>query len=108
MAPWAQEREGSPGARESPGVLLMEEGSSRPGGLEGAGRAANSQRESQSSSRKTGSGGCLPKAPTIPIVHVCSEKVRGTIELWKEKALIGKFMGIWPKEKDLIRWMSRV
>ena len=86
----------------------MEEGSSRPGAPEGVGLADKDQRESQSASRKTGSGGCLPKSPTIPIVHVFSEKVRGTIELWKEKALIGKFVGIWPKEKDLIKWISSV
>ena len=30
------------------------------------------------------------------------------IELWNEKALIGKFVGIWPKEKDLIKWISSV
>ena len=50
----------------------------------------------------------MPKAPTIPSVQIRSEKVRGTIELWKEKALIGKFVGIWPKEKDLIKWISSV
>ena len=30
------------------------------------------------------------------------------IELWKEKALIGKFLGIWPKEKDLVKWISSI
>ena len=86
----------------------MEEGSSRPNGPEGAGCTDKDQHESQSAGRKSGTGGFLLKAPTIPIVHVCSEKVRGTIELWKEKALIGNFVGICPKEKDLIRWISGV
>ena len=26
--------------------------------------------------------------------------------MWKEKALIGKFVGIWPREKDLVRWIQ--
>ena len=61
----------------------MEEGSSRPEGHEGAGRADNDQRESQSASHKTRSGGYLLKSPTTSIVHVFSEKVRGAIEIWK-------------------------
>ena len=34
--------------------------------------------------------------------------VRGKIELWKEKALIRKFVGIWTKEKDLVKWIKNV
>ena len=26
--------------------------------------------------------------------------------MWKEKALIGKFVGIWLREKDLVRWIQ--
>ena len=32
--------------------------------------------------------------------------IRDKIKLWKEKALIGKFVGVWPKEKDLVRWIQ--
>ena len=34
--------------------------------------------------------------------------VRGKIELWKETTLIGKFVGIWPKERDLVQWIKTV
>ena len=33
------------------------------------------------------------------------EVIREKIELWKEKALLGKFVGVWPKEKDMVRWI---
>ena len=40
---------------------------------------------------------------TIPAIQIKFETVRGKIELWKEKALMRKFVGIWPKEKDLFK-----
>ena len=86
----------------------MEAGSSGPDGPEGGAAGVKDQQVRQSNGRKPGMGGCFPKAPTIPSVQIHSEKVRGTIELWKEKSLIGKFVGIWPKEKDLIKWISSV
>ena len=63
----------------------------------------------QSGSRKgkqTGVGGCLPKMASIPAIQIRSKVVRGKIESWKEKALIRKFIGIWPKEKDLVKWIN--
>lgn len=58
--------------------------------------------------RGRGQGGCLPKATELPAIQVRSGKVRERIELWKEKALIGKFIGFWPKESDLIRWIKTI
>ena len=26
--------------------------------------------------------------------------------MWKEKALIGKFVGVWPKERDMVMWIQ--
>ena len=26
--------------------------------------------------------------------------------MWKEKALIGKFVGVWAREKDLVCWIQ--
>ena len=34
--------------------------------------------------------------------------MKGNIELWKEKSLVGKFMGVCPKERDLVRWINSV
>ena len=42
----------------------------------------------------------------ILAIQVISGKVRERIELWKEKSLIGKFVGIWPSEKSLIWWIN--
>ena len=89
-------------------VGQMEAGSSGPGRPEGAATGGKVQPAHRPEGRRQGVGGCLPKAPIIPSVQISSKKVRGTIELWKEKALIGKFVGVWPKEKDLIKWISSV
>ena len=48
------------------------------------------------------------KASTIPVIQMRSKTFRGKIELLKEKALIGKFVGIWLKEKDLVKWINNV
>ena len=50
----------------------------------------------------------MPNTTTIPANQIRSEVVRGKIKLWKEKALIEKFVGIWPKEKDLVKWINSV
>ena len=34
--------------------------------------------------------------------------VRDKVELWKETSLIGKFVGVWPKESDLVQWVKTV
>ena len=75
-------------------VGQMEAGSSGSGRPEGAATRGKVQPAHRPEGRRQGVGGCLPKAPIIPSVQISSEKVRGTIELWKEKALIGKFVGV--------------
>ena len=42
------------------------------------------------------------------MIQIRSEAVRENIRTWKEKALIRKFVGIWPKEKDLVKWINGV
>ena len=59
-------------------------------------------------SKKAGLGGFLSKTTSILAIQIRSEPVRGKIESWKEKSLIGKFVGIWPKDKDLIKWINGV
>ena len=58
--------------------------------------------------KRVNSGGCLPRTSSIPSIQIRSAAVREKIGAWKEKALIGKFVGIWPKEKDLIKWINGV
>ena len=58
--------------------------------------------------KKDDFGGCLPKTASIPAIQIRSEAFKDKIESWKEKSLIDKFVGIWPKEKDLIKWINGV
>ena len=66
------------------------------------------EKEKEQKGKIFGMGGCLPKTSAISVIQIRSEQVRGNIEQWKEKALIGKFVGVWPKERDLVRWISSV
>ena len=66
------------------------------------------QKEGNGMGRRSSLGGCLPKNQSISTIHIRSEVVRVNIELWKETALIGKFVGILTRERDLVRWIQIV
>ena len=51
-------------------------------------------------------GQCLPKSKTIPKLQIKSTGIREDINYMKERALIGKFVGIWPLEKTLTWWIN--
>ena len=53
-------------------------------------------------SLKRDSRGFLPQAQTISSLQIHSNKGREKVELWKENALIGKCIGIWMKERDMV------
>ena len=87
----------------------MEGGTARchtPGGsgVDNAGR--DDERNGPSAGKRSGQGGCLPRAQKIPTVQIRSEAIHGKVEMWKEKTLIEKFVGVWPKEKDLVLWIQ--
>jgi hypothetical protein len=48
-------------------------------------------------------GKCLPQAPTAPRYVVRSERVGEQTQYMKNLVLIGKFMGLWPSKRDLIK-----
>ena len=48
-----------------------------------------------------GQGGCLSRAMTILGIEI-----RDKVKTWKEKSLIGKFVGVWPRERNLVRWIQ--
>ena len=54
--------------------------------------------------RRTGQ--CLPKSKTIPKLQIKSTRIKEDINYMKERALIGKFVGIWPSEKTLTWWIN--
>ena len=54
--------------------------------------------------RRTGQ--CVPKSKTVPKLQIEYERVREDIQYMKERALIGKFVGIWPTKKTLVWWIN--
>ena len=46
-------------------------------------------------------GQCLTKSKTIPKLQIKSTRIREYINYMKERALTGKFVGVWPSEKTL-------
>ena len=50
-------------------------------------------------------GQCMPKSKTVPKLQIKSSRIREDINYMKERALVGKFVGIWPTKKTL---MSRI
>ena len=51
-------------------------------------------------------GQCVPKSKTVPSIQIKSDQIREDINYMKERALIGKFMGIYPTNKTLIWWIN--
>ena len=45
---------------------------------------------------------CVLKSKMIPRLQITSDRFREEIQYMKERALIGKFEGIWPTEKMLV------
>lgn len=55
---------------------------------------------------RRGPGKCLPKTNEIPTLTIKSEGLAAHILYMKDHALIAKFIGIWPIERNLIRWIN--
>ena len=51
-------------------------------------------------------GTCLPKSQEIPALPIKSDGLEADIQYMKDHALIAKFVGIWPMEKNLIWWIN--
>jgi hypothetical protein len=51
-------------------------------------------------------GKCIPQSNTTPRYVIISTRVGENTQFMKEHALIGKFMGLWPSEKDLMKWIK--
>ena len=51
-------------------------------------------------------GQCFLKASAIPSMIVKSTNIREKIQFMADHALIGKFIGLQPSEKDLIWWIN--
>jgi hypothetical protein len=51
-------------------------------------------------------GKCIPQAPVAPIYVIKSTRIGEHTQFMRDHALIDKFMGLWPSEKDLARWIK--
>jgi hypothetical protein len=51
-------------------------------------------------------GKCIPQAPIAPKYIINSPRIEDQKQYLRDFALIGKFLGLWPSEKDLIKWIQ--
>jgi hypothetical protein len=51
-------------------------------------------------------GKCIPQAPHAPKYIVNSPRIEEQKQYMRDHALIGKFLGLWPSERDLIKWIQ--
>jgi hypothetical protein len=50
-------------------------------------------------------GKCIPQAPQAPKYVVSSPRIEEQKQYMRDNALVGKFLGLWPSERDLIKWI---
>ena len=81
--------DGKPQAKEKEGIRDQKEskGDDKDSGTVGGRRAP---------------GTCLLKSQEIPTLSITSGGLEAHIQYMKDHALIAKFVGFWPMEKDLI------
>jgi hypothetical protein len=51
-------------------------------------------------------GKCIPQSDKLPRYTISSTRVGEHTQFMREHALIGKFLGLWPSEWDLMRWIK--
>jgi hypothetical protein len=51
-------------------------------------------------------GKCIPQLEKAPRYIISSTRVGEHTEFMREHALIGKFLGLWPTERDLHKWIK--
>ena len=49
---------------------------------------------------------CIPQMEKAPRYHISSARVGEHTQFMQEHALIGKFLGLWPSERDLQKWIK--
>jgi hypothetical protein len=51
-------------------------------------------------------GKCIPQAPQAPKYIINSPRIEEQKQYMRDHALVGKFLGLWPSERDLIKWIQ--
>jgi hypothetical protein len=49
---------------------------------------------------------CIPQASVAPIYVIKTTRIGEHTQFMRDHALVGKFLGLWPSEKDLTRWIK--
>jgi len=86
----------------------------QPSGIGGVGSdTSNSQKASpgknadpRGTTRKPGQ--CIPRTDTCPEIALPAELIEKKSQYYRDHALIGKFLGLWPSEKALLAWIHAV
>jgi hypothetical protein len=75
-------------------------------------RSSNKDLESESSTSRPQTsknwlpGKCIPQMEKPPLYRITSTRVGEHTQFMMDHALIGKFLGLWPTERDLSRWIK--
>jgi hypothetical protein len=51
-------------------------------------------------------GKCIPQAPQAPKYLISTPRIEEQKQYMRDYALVGKFLGLWPSERDLIKWIQ--
>jgi hypothetical protein len=51
-------------------------------------------------------GKCILQAPIAPKYIISSPRIEDQKQYMRDFALIGNFLGLWPSEKDVIKWIQ--
>jgi len=51
-------------------------------------------------------GKCIPQAPQAPKYIICTPRIEEQKQFMRDNALVGKFLGLWPSERDLVKWIQ--
>jgi hypothetical protein len=52
-------------------------------------------------------GKCIPQAPSTPKYVISTPRIEEHKQYMRDYALVGKFLGLWPSERELIKWIHQ-
>lgn len=68
-------------------------------------KTSNTEQKDPGKMHQKTSSTCLPKSAEIPRYEICPGSLEEKIQYMKDHAIIAKFIGTWPNEKELVRWI---
>jgi hypothetical protein len=51
-------------------------------------------------------GKCIPQVPQAPKYVINSPRIEEQKQYMRDHALVGKLLGLWPSERDLVKWIQ--